>query len=53
MATWIFILHTIFPLSDFVQPDEAAADATEASADDAIRYRGIERMFAKFAAEDA
>lgn len=52
MATWIFILHTIFPLNDLVQPDEAAADAGAEASDEAIRYRGIERMFAKFAAED-
>ena len=38
MSTWIILFHLIFPLS-------GSAEA------EAVRYRGLERMFAKFAAE--
>jgi len=54
MSTWIILFHLIFPLSG--SPEAAVTEAAEvtaaAEADaDAVRYRGLERMFAKFAAE--
>lgn len=52
MSTWIIIFHLIFPLSG--TREAAAAEATEAAAAaaaEAVRYRGLEQMFAKFAAE--
>ena len=52
MSTWIILFHLIFPLSG--TPETAATEAAEAAAAaeaEAVRYRGLERMFAKFAAE--
>jgi hypothetical protein len=52
MSTWIILFHLIFPLSD--TREAAAAETTEVAADadaDGVRYRGLELMFAKFAAE--
>jgi len=58
MATWIFILHMLVPLSGGLQAIEAAtippAPPTAAEpeeGDDGLRYRGLERMFARFEAE--
>jgi len=56
MTTWIFLFHLIFPLSGPTAPVavEAAAEAeaeVEVEAGATVRYRGLERMFAKFAAE--
>jgi hypothetical protein len=61
MATWIFILHMLVPLSGGLQAAQAAhwtVDApvvTDAAvgvdAADGPRYRGLERMFAKFESE--
>lgn len=60
MATWIFILHMLVPLSGGLQAAQAAhwtVDAplvTDAAVDDEAdgpRYRGLERMFAKFESE--
>lgn len=53
MATWIFILHMLVPLSSGLQAAQAAtlsADVPAATPDDVdgLRYRGLERMFAKF-----
>jgi len=48
MSTWIIIFHLIFPLSG---THEAAATEAAAAAAEAVRYRGLEQMFAKFAAE--
>lgn len=54
MATWIFILHMVFPLSstlptpaDTIVILEDEIDET----DEAVRYRGLEQMFARFEAE--
>lgn len=52
MATWIFILHMIFPLSGAAQPAEPTS-ASDGEATGAVRYRGLEQMFAKFEAEAA
>lgn len=50
MSTWIILFHLIFPLSD--TREAAAVETTEVAADaDGVRYRGLELMFAKFAAE--
>jgi hypothetical protein len=49
MSTWIIIFHLIFPLSGTSEPE--AAEAAEAAEAEAVRYRGLEQMFAKFAAE--
>lgn len=52
MSTWIILFHLIFPLSG--TPEAAATEAAEAVAAaeaEAVRYRGLELMFAKFAAE--
>jgi len=52
MSTWIIIFHLIFPLSGTSEPEAAdAAEAAEAAEAEAVRYRGLEQMFAKFAAE--
>lgn len=56
MATWIFFLHMLVPLSGGLQAIEAVSlssppEAAEPGADDGLRYRGLERMFAKFDAE--
>ena len=54
MTTWIILFHLIFPLSgtrEPVTPD--AADQISAAAEaeaEAVRYRGLEQMFAKFKA---
>ena len=49
MATWIFILHMVFPISS----DSPAPGVTTptAAADEVVRYRGLEQMFARFEAE--
>jgi hypothetical protein len=52
MSTWIILFHLIFPLSG--SPEAAVTEAAEVAAAaeaEAVRYRGLERMFAKFAAE--
>lgn len=52
MSTWIILFHLIFPLSGTLEA--VAAETTEAAAaaeSEAVRYRGLEQMFAKFAAE--
>jgi hypothetical protein len=55
MATWIFILHMVFPLSSTLPtPTDAVvilADEADET-DEAVRYRGLEQMFARFEAED-
>lgn len=57
MATWIFILHMLVPLTGGLQAIAAdsstPAPVAAAEPDDAegLRYRGLERMFAKFEAE--
>lgn len=58
MATWIFILHMLVPLSGleaiesaaWAVPPPVAAEAVET--DDGLRYRGLEQMFAKFEEEE-
>ena len=54
MATWIFILHMVFPIhSDLLAaPSTTATQAAgQADADGVVRYRGLEQMFARFEAE--
>jgi hypothetical protein len=56
MSTWIIIFHLIFPLTGASEPVAAEAAAAAATAEaaaeaEAVRYRGLEQMFAKFAAE--
>ncbi len=55
MTTWIILFHLIFPLSgtsDPVAPDAVAQAVMAAEAEaEAVRYRGLEQMFAKFASE--
>lgn len=55
MSTWIILFHLIFPLSGTHEAvATVASDAAEIAAAEeaeAVRYRGLERMFAKFAAE--
>ena len=54
MATWIFILHMVFPIhSDLLAaPTSTTAQAAgETDADGLVRYRGLEQMFARFEAE--
>ena len=53
MSTWIILFHLIFPLSGTHEAvaSDAAEIATAAEEAEAVRYRGLERMFAKFAAE--
>jgi hypothetical protein len=57
VATVIFILHMLVPLSGGLQAIEAATlmpdapPATIPETDDGLRYRGLEQMFAKFEAE--
>ncbi|MBL9101420.1 MAG: hypothetical protein JNL82_10715 [Myxococcales bacterium] len=59
MATWIFILHMLAPLSGLEAIESATwaaappdvARAAEAEDADGLRYRGLERMFAKFETE--
>jgi hypothetical protein len=48
MATWLFILHMLAPLSD--QWQLSTDEAREAVPED-MRWRGVEKMFAKFEAE--
>ncbi len=48
MATWIFILHLVFPITTDL-PNPGASAQTP---DDIVRYRGLEQMFARFEAED-
>lgn len=51
MATWIFILHMLVPLSGGLGAIESAswaAPAAEPDREDSLRYRGLEQMFAKF-----
>jgi hypothetical protein len=45
MATWILFLHLLFPTAP------AAGAAPTDSADEGMRYRGLEAMFARFDAE--
>jgi len=49
MATWIFILHMVFPISSDLPA--SGVTQTTADADDIVRYRGLEQMFARFEAE--
>ncbi len=58
MATWILILHMLFPAGDSLQPIQIPGmyteDATPTALDgdsDEVRYRGLEQMFARFDAE--
>ena len=52
MSTWIIIFHLIFPLSGTSEPVAAeAAAAAETAEAEALRYRGLEQLFAKFEAE--
>jgi hypothetical protein len=54
MATWIFILHMVFPLSSTLPTPTDAIVILEDEADEtdeAVRYRGLEQMFARFEAE--
>lgn len=56
MATWIFILHMLVPLSGGLQAIEAVSipsqpAAAEPAESESPRYRGLEKMFAKFDAE--
>lgn len=57
MATWIFILHMLVPLTGGLQAIEATsltprpALTADTDTDEGLRYRGLERMFAKFEAE--
>lgn len=55
MSTWIILFHLIFPLSGTHEAVAAvaseAAETAAAAEVEAVRYRGLERMFAKFAAE--
>ncbi|MBK7823935.1 hypothetical protein [Nannocystis sp.] len=48
MATWILILHLVFPLSSTLPTP--VTPATEPAAE-IVRYRGLEQMFARFEAE--
>jgi len=48
MATWILILHLVFPLSSTLPTPVTAAAEPDA---DIVRYRGLEQMFARFEAE--
>lgn len=50
MATWIFILHLVFPLSSNLPSPVSAEPATDPSAE-IVRYRGLEQMFARFESE--
>lgn len=53
MTTWIILFHLIFPLSGTSEPvsTDAAIEAAAAAEAEAVRYRGLEQMFAKFASE--
>ena len=51
MATWIFILHMVFPLSSTLPTPTDAIVILEDETDEAVRYRGLEQMFARFEAE--
>lgn len=53
MATWIFILHMVFPLSSTLPTPTDAIVLLEdaAETDEDVRYRGLEQMFARFEAE--
>jgi hypothetical protein len=59
VATWIFILHMLVPLTGGLQAIEATSLTTAAptaaaapdTTEEGLRYRGLERMFAKFEAE--
>jgi len=50
MATWIFILNMVFPISDLPAPGVTTPTA-EPEADEVVRYRGLEKLFARFEAE--
>lgn len=50
MATWIFILHLVFPLSSTL-PSPVTAEPTTSSTVELVRYRGLEQMFARFESE--
>lgn len=47
MATWIFILHMVFPMT----PTLPSPGVAPSEAEDIVRYRGLEQMFARFEAE--
>lgn len=49
MATWILFFQLLFPTA----PTAVTAEAPTAEADEGMRYRGIEAMFARFEAEAA
>lgn len=53
MATWIFILHLVFPLSSTLPTPATPVATVEAhfEADELVRYRGLEQMFARFESE--
>lgn len=50
MATWIFILHLVFPLSSTLPTPSPAASEPDPAAE-VVRYRGLEQMFARFESE--
>jgi len=50
MATWIFILHMVFPIHSDL-PASGVVTPTADATDEVVRYRGLEQMFARFEAE--
>lgn len=50
MATWIFILQLVFPLSSTLPTPATPATQPDADAE-IVRYRGLEQMFARFESE--
>ncbi len=51
MATWIFILHLVFPLSSTLPSSDTAAGLAADPTVEIVRYRGLEQMFARFESE--
>ncbi len=55
MATWIFILHMVFPFTSDLPATGLAPstpdDTASVASDELVRYRGLEQMFARFEAE--
>lgn len=51
MATWIFILHLVFPLSSTLPTPVTPAASEPDPAAEIVRYRGLEQMFARFESE--
>ncbi len=51
MATWIFILHLVFPLSSTLPSPVTTAEPEASAAVEIVRYRGLEQMFARFESE--